>query len=184
MQDSHDGQGAPTEPHPTEKADAERAAGQTADGTTSTDLQVFAVLLRRMNSEFNRIAHDFAQSQNLHHTDVQALIAILDGDPDGAALTPGALRTQLNLTSGAVTACLDRLERAGHVSRTRDSADRRVVHLHYAPAAKAVAREYFRPLARGTEAARDRFSQEELSVVVRFLDAMNEELGRLRHRLD
>ncbi|HEV7628671.1 MAG TPA: MarR family winged helix-turn-helix transcriptional regulator, partial [Streptomyces sp.] len=118
--------------------------------------------------------------QNLHPTDVQALVAILDGDVEGAALTPGRLREQLNLTSGAVTACLDRLERAGHVRRTRDSTDRRVVHLRYELAAKAVARAYFRPLARGTEAARELFSEQELAVVLRFLAAMNEELGRLR----
>lgn len=97
-------------------------------------LQSFAVLLRRMNSEFNRIAHEFAHEQDLHPTDVQALIAILDADygEPGTAMTPGRLREQLNLTSGAVTACLDRLERTGHIRRVRDGGDRRVVHLHYA----------------------------------------------------
>lgn len=147
-----------------------------------TGLQSFAVLLRRMNSEFNRIAHEFAQSQGLHPTDVQALIAILDADhgEPGTSMTPGRLREQLNLTSGAVTACLDRLERAGHIRRARESGDRRVVHLHYASAAKAVAREFFLPLAQSTEAARRQFDEDELEVVVRFLDAMNDELAQLR----
>ncbi|CAL9559686.1 MarR family winged helix-turn-helix transcriptional regulator [Streptomyces sp. NPDC057838] len=147
-------------------------------------LQAFAVLLRRMNSEFNRIAQEFAQAQGLHLTDMQALIAILDADADpeaeGEPMTPGRLRKQLNLTSGAVTACLDRLERAGHIRRVRDAGDRRVVHLHYAAAARALAREYFRPLARSTDAARGRFSPEELAVVVRFLTEMNGELAQLR----
>ncbi|WP_330242034.1 MarR family winged helix-turn-helix transcriptional regulator [Streptomyces sp. NBC_00525] len=147
-----------------------------------TGLQSFAVLLRRMNSEFNRITHEFAQSQGLHPTDVQALVAILDGVPgeEGGAMTPGRLREQLDLTSGAVTACLDRLERAGHIRRVRDSSDRRVVHLHYAAPAKHVARDFFRPLAAGTEAARRRFDENELRVVVRFLETMNDELGQLR----
>ena len=171
MHASPDGQDASTNPSP----------AAPAGRTPGTDLQSFAVLLRRMNAEFNRIAHEFAQSQNLHPTDVQALVAILDGDDEGGPLTPGRLRERLDLTSGAVTACLDRLERAGHVRRTRDSADRRVVHLHYAPAAAAVARDCFRPLAQGTDAARHRFSERELAVVVRFLATMNEELDRLRH---
>lgn len=47
-----------------------------------TGLQTFAVLLRRMNAEFNRIAQEFAQEQGLHLTDMQALIAILDADSD------------------------------------------------------------------------------------------------------
>ncbi|MCF2436360.1 MarR family transcriptional regulator [Streptomyces thinghirensis] len=34
-------------------------------------------------------------------------------------MTPGRLREHLGLTSGAVTACVDRLERAGHVRRVR-----------------------------------------------------------------
>ncbi|WP_327179833.1 MarR family transcriptional regulator [Streptomyces sp. NBC_01335] len=145
-------------------------------------LQSFAVLLRRMNSEFNRIAHEFAHEQDLHPTDVQALIAILDADygEPGTAMTPGRLREQLNLTSGAVTACLDRLERTGHIRRVRDGGDRRVVHLHYAAAAMAVARDFFRPLAESTQAARGQFDAAELRTVARFLEAMNDELGQIR----
>ncbi|MFD4246752.1 MarR family winged helix-turn-helix transcriptional regulator [Streptomyces sp. NPDC058525] len=145
-------------------------------------LQSFAVLLRRMNAEFNRIAQEFAHAQGLHLTDVQALIAVLDADTDedGGPMTPGRLRKQMNLTSGAMTACLDRLEKAGHIRRVRAADDRRVVHLHYARAAKQVARDYFRPLAHGTDAARARFTQDELHVVVRFLAEMNKELALVR----
>lgn len=152
----------------------------TSDGPTG--LPSFAVLLRRMTSEFNRLTHEFAQAQGLHPTDVQALIAILDADHggDSSAMTPGRLREQLDLTSGAVTACLDRLERAGHIRRVRDGGDRRVVRLHYAAAAKLVAREFFTPLAAATDAARRQFDQDELHVVVRFLKAMNDELTQLR----
>ncbi|MGW7517372.1 MarR family winged helix-turn-helix transcriptional regulator [Streptomyces sp. NPDC054796] len=148
-----------------------------------------------MNAEFNRLAHEFAQEHRLHVTDVQALIVILDGGSGGSAealaggadgeerppVTPGMLRERLNLTSGAVTACLDRLERAGHVRRTRDPGDRRVVHLHYEPRGMKIARAYFEPLARSTEAARGRFSEAELKTVVRFLAAMNEEVSAV-HR--
>lgn len=157
-------------------------------GHDPTGLQSFAVLLRRMNSEFNRIAHEFAQSHGLHLTDVQALIAILDADADadadpeagGEPMTPGRLRKQLNLTSGAVTACVDRLERAGHIRRVRAVDDRRVVHLQYAEGARSLARDYFRPLARSTDAARGRFTPEELTVITRFLTEMNRELDLLR----
>ncbi|MFP8944089.1 MarR family winged helix-turn-helix transcriptional regulator [Streptomyces fenghuangensis] len=178
MHDSDDPTGEPAgEPA---DASAEPPAGP-EDGPTG--LQAFAVLLRRMNGEFSRMAHDFAHSQGLHPTDVQALVEILDGERDGP-VTPGLLRERLQLTSGAVTACLDRLERAGHIRRTRDSADRRIVHLHYAPRGREVAREYFRPLARATDTVRQRFSDAELRAVVRFLAAMNEELAALRHHPD
>ncbi|MDT0405563.1 MULTISPECIES: MarR family winged helix-turn-helix transcriptional regulator [Streptomyces] len=153
-----------------------------------TGLWSFAVQLRRMNSEFNRIAQEFAHAQGLHPTDMQALIAILDADADadghggapGEPMTPGRLRRQLNLTSGAVTACLDRLERAGHIRRVRAADDRRVVHLEYAEQSRSLAREYFRPLAHGTDTARGRFTPGELAVIMRFLKEMNRELVLLR----
>ncbi|MGI5472576.1 MarR family winged helix-turn-helix transcriptional regulator [Streptomyces sp. CA-132043] len=147
----------------------------------ATDLQAFAVLLRRMNSEFNRIAHDFAQDHHLHTTDIQALSAIMDAQAeDGQPMTPGRLRERLNLTSGAVTACLDRLERAGHISRIRDAGDRRVVHLHYNDSARQLARRYFHPLARSTDAARSQFDGEQLATVTAFLQALNHELAQER----
>ncbi|MEV7557654.1 MarR family transcriptional regulator [Streptomyces sp. NPDC089795] len=145
-------------------------------------LQTFAVLLRAMNADFNRIAQEFAHAQGLHLTDVQALIAVLDAERDESAvpMTPGRLGARMNLTSGAVTACLDRLEKAGHLRRVRAADDRRVVHLHYTKAGREAAREYFRPLARSTDAARSHFSADELHVVVRFMAEMNRQLARLR----
>ena len=150
-----------------------------ADEAQAVDLQSYAVLLRRMNAEFNRLAQRFAQDQDLHPTDVQALIAILDAPPD-TTVTPGHLRERLQLTSGAVTACLDRLERAGHVRRVRDARDRRVVHLRYAGRGRELARAYFRPLAQATDAAMRRFDEAELRVVARFLATMGDELDALR----
>ncbi|MEU8589480.1 MarR family transcriptional regulator [Streptomyces sp. NPDC048664] len=145
------------------------------------DLQTYAVLLRTLHSEINRIAQTFAQAHQLHATDVHALAAILDASvTDGRPMTPSRLRERLNLTSGAVTACLDRLERAGHISRTRDDVDRRVVHLHYNPAARVLARRYFTPLARGTDAAMRQFTPEQLGAVAAFLHTLNQELAKER----
>ncbi|MEV4377283.1 MarR family winged helix-turn-helix transcriptional regulator [Streptosporangium sp. NPDC049644] len=147
------------------------------DREVGIDLQSFAVRMRRMNAEFNRVAHEFAHEHGLHITDVQALIKIFDAP---SPITPGRLREELNLTSGAVTACLDRLERAGHIRRVRDVYDRRVVHLHYLDAAREFAAAFFGPLGRSTDNALRRFSPEELRTVAAFLDAMNGELGVLR----
>ncbi|MEV4245285.1 MarR family winged helix-turn-helix transcriptional regulator [Streptosporangium canum] len=147
------------------------------DNQGGIDLQSFAVRLRRMTAEFNRIAHEFAHEHGLHTTDVQALIKIFDAP---SPITPSRLREELNLTSGAITACLDRLERAGHIRRVRDVHDRRVVHVHYLDGAQEFAAAFFRPLGRSTDNALRRFSPEELHAVAAFLDAMNEELDVLR----
>lgn len=130
-----------------------------------------------MNGEINRLIHGFAAEHALHPTDVQALGAIMDAREP---MTPSRLRAHLGLTSGAVTACLDRLENAGHIRRVRESSDRRVVHLYYASDARRAARAHFRPLAAAAQRAQERFTDAELDVVARFLTAMNEELAAER----
>lgn len=147
------------------------------DREAGIDRLSFAVRMRRMTAEFDRIAHEFAHEHGLHITDVRALIKIFDAP---SPITPGRLREELNLTSGAVTACLDRLERAGHIRRVRDVHDRRVVHLHNLDAAKEFTAAFFEPLGHSTDNTLRRFSPEELRTVAAFLDAMNEELGVLR----
>ena len=72
----------------------------------------------------------------------------MDAELVGDPITPGRLGEQLNLSSGSVTALIDRLERAGHIRRDRDTVDRRKVLLHYADQGAALAMEFFRPLGR------------------------------------
>ncbi|MFF1906916.1 MarR family winged helix-turn-helix transcriptional regulator [Kitasatospora sp. NPDC058218] len=142
-------------------------------------------LLQDLASEMNLLGHGFAAASGLHATDVQALLAVMRAAPDRAGgqggITPGRLGEELALTSGAVTAVLDRLERAGHVRRTRDAADRRQVLVRYLPGAGRMAAEWFAPVARRTEAVRGEFTPAELAAVARFLGRMTGELEDLRH---
>lgn len=140
------------------------------------DLPAFAVQLRRMHGEIGRVIQQYAARQNLHATDVQALAAILDAPEP---MTPTRLRALLGLTSGAVTACVDRLERAGHVRRVREDADRRVVHLQYVDDARAAARTHFRPLADAVRRAGADFDAHELAVALRFLTELNDILAEV-----
>jgi DNA-binding MarR family transcriptional regulator len=65
-----------------------------------------------------------ARSAGLNGTDLQAVGLLLSGGP----ATPGELAARTGLTAGgAITAVVDRLERAGFVSRSRDPEDRRRV---------------------------------------------------------
>ncbi|MFF7457244.1 MarR family winged helix-turn-helix transcriptional regulator [Kitasatospora sp. NPDC008115] len=140
-------------------------------------------LLQDLASEMNLLGHGFAAASGLHTTDVQALLAIMRaGDATGSpGITPGRLGEELGLSSGAVTAVLDRLERAGHIRRTRDAADRRLVLVQYLPGAGRMAAEWFAPVARRTEAVRGEFTPAELAAVARFLGRMTGELEDLRH---
>ena len=61
------------------------------------------------------------------------------GGPDG--LSPGRLTDALMLSSGGTTSRLDRLERAGHLVRTPDPADRRALLVRLTDSGRALVDE-------------------------------------------
>jgi DNA-binding MarR family transcriptional regulator len=144
----------------------------TVDG--GVDRAELALLLRRLTIELDAVGERFASLHGLGRTDVRALVAIMDAARSGAALTAGALGTAVDLSSASVTALVDRLERAGHVRRVRDSADRRRVVLEMSEPAMAAGAEFFGGLQRDLMAAMARYSDDELAVVRRFLGDMTE----------
>ena len=77
-------------------------------------------------------------------------------------MTAGQLAAASGLTTGAVTTVLDRLERAGYVSRIRDTVDRRRVLVELTHEARRHAWEAYGPLAEGGRTLVERFSDEEL----------------------
>ena len=119
--------------------------------------------------EGTKIVGAFGALHGLHHTDVEALTRVMVAQDRGKPMTAGALAAELGLTSGAITFLVDRLERAGHVSRVRDDTDRRKVLLHYSEGGRAVADEFFDPLRRHSKAAMDQFTPDELETVRRYL---------------
>lgn len=72
---------------------------------------------------------------------------ITAAEEKGTPLSPARLGERISLTSGATTALLNRLEKAGHIVRTRENADRRVVTLHSSAHVQDLADEFFGPLA-------------------------------------
>jgi DNA-binding MarR family transcriptional regulator len=129
--------------------------------------------LRRYAADAQHVGHAFAGLHGLGPTDLQALIAVMDAELLGDPITPGRLGEQLNLSSGSVTALIDRLERAGHIRRDRAATDRRKILLRYAERGAAVAMEFFQPLGRRTDAVMADFTDDELDTVQRFLAAMS-----------
>jgi DNA-binding MarR family transcriptional regulator len=140
----------------------------------SQDRQELSLLLRRLTVELDAVGQRFASMHGLGRTDVRALVAIMDAARSGSAVTAGALGSAVELSSASVTALVDRLERAGHVRRVRDDADRRRVVLEMSDAAMASGAEFFGGLQRDLVAAMADFSDGDLDVVRRFLTAMTD----------
>jgi DNA-binding MarR family transcriptional regulator len=90
-------------------------------------------------------------------------------------MSPGALGGALGLASASTTALIDRLEKAGYAKRELDPADRRklVVSLDEARLAQDLAPRYAAQAERLRQVIAG-FDAEELAVVRRFLEELNE----------
>lgn len=139
--------------------------------------------LRRYGAEASRVAETFAQLHDMHPTDLQALVLIMNAERQGTPATPKVLRQALNLTSGAITGVVDRLVASGHIRRETDAADRRRTRLLYAESGMALAVDFFGPLGARTDAIMAAHSVAELRLLEGFLDAVVETMAEHRRSL-
>lgn len=131
-------------------------------------------LLQEFTLEANRYVDTAGGRKDMHRTDLNALAVIMRHTAKGSPVTPGLLRKELNLSSPATTALIDRLDSSGHVVRERNSTDRRQVQLKMTPKAFQEGSAIFAPLSRRMGTAMADFSEEELETVSRFMTAMVE----------
>jgi DNA-binding MarR family transcriptional regulator len=106
-----------------------------------------------------------ASKAGMNVTDAQCVnLLVLDGP-----MTPGGLAQVMGITTGgAITAVIDRLEKAGYVKRTRDPDDRRRVIVEPVPEAVASFARYFEPIARVTGEKFAAFSEDQLRLLLDF----------------
>ncbi|MCL9664485.1 MarR family transcriptional regulator [Curtobacterium albidum] len=83
------------------------------------------------------LAHESA-AQGLGITDTRFLVHLAASE--GQATTPKQAGDVLELSTGAMTSLLDRLERHGHLERRPNPGDRRSILVHLTPSGAAVAR--------------------------------------------
>lgn len=126
--------------------------------------------LRVFGANYTEFTRRFASWLGLHPTDAAALAEILYAEDKGGPLIPSRLSERISLSSGATTTLLNRLERAGHVVRTREHADRRVVTLRSSPQIQKPAQEFFGILTAHMEAMLSQYPPELLERFEAFLD--------------
>jgi len=113
------------------------------------------------NDAFDEVA---CQKLGVNRTDMRCLNIVDNQGP----VTAGRLAELSGLTTAAVTAVLDRLERAGYARRVRDEKDRRQVIVELTPLLRERAERIWGPI--GKEAMTDltRMSVDELKGVIEF----------------
>lgn len=101
----------------------------------------------------------------VNRTDLRCLDVLLE---QGQA-TPGYLADALGLTTGSVTAMLDRLEKLGYVERRPDPGDRRRIQVRPTAQSFAAARRLWGPLVEEGGRSLARYTKAELDLLIQVL---------------
>ena len=111
-----------------------------------------------------------ADSMGINRTDYRCMDILERSGP----LTAGQLAEAAHLSTGAVTAVLDRMESRGLVTRVRDTEDRRRVLVEITPQAREQAAVYFQGVAEFASKLYERYTTDQLRVVLDLLRRGNE----------
>ena len=120
---------------------------------------------RRLHAAIDALDHHAATTLGISRNDLRCL-NLLEHGP----LPPKHLASALGLTSGAVTALVDRLEHGGFVTRSRDPDDRRGVLVGATPLVFQRLGPIYRAYAQALVAITDRYGEGERQAACRHLD--------------
>jgi DNA-binding MarR family transcriptional regulator len=123
--------------------------------------------VRRSQNRSDAYDDAVADAVGINRTDHRCLDIL---ELEGGA-TAGRLAELMGLSTGAVTTVLDRLERAGLARRVRDEHDRRKVNVVVTEKAGELIWPFYGPLMKMSERLYVRYSDQQLALVLDFLEA-------------
>jgi DNA-binding MarR family transcriptional regulator len=124
-----------------------------------------ATALRELMTASHAFEEALGQALGLNSTDLRC-VELLERR---GTMSAGALAELAGLSTGAITFLLDRLERAGFVSRVRDLNDRRRVLVELVPVARAQLSELHRSFVESLRSSAQRYPLSELERLVGLL---------------
>ncbi len=131
--------------------------------------QRLVIVLREFAIASRRWIDKTSARNDMHRTDLDALIALMRTEHDGVDCTPSRLANELGITRAATTALIDRLEGAGHVERYRSDTDRRQVLVSMTDKAHQEAYRMFAPMGERLQSLVDDMTEAERDAVSKFL---------------
>ena len=140
-----------------------------------------SVEMQALQSVVNDYDSEVAVRLGVNHTDLRCI----EITQQRGAVSPSELGVALGLTTGSVTAMLDRLEKVGYLTRSPDPGDRRKVIVRVTPEVARRAYEFYRAIAEeGTQLIAP-YTAAELEFLTRFLRGSREmyerNLARIRN---
>jgi len=121
--------------------------------------------IRRRQAAADALEHAACDRLGINRTDARC-VEIIDRH---GGITAGQLAEESGLTTGSVTAMLDRMARDGYVRRVRDDRDRRRVTVELTERMKGLNAEIYEPVGLEGRRLLQRYSQEQLTMLRGFL---------------
>jgi DNA-binding MarR family transcriptional regulator len=136
--------------------------------THTEQVSILQQHLRKLSTRMVLFQQNAANSLGVIHTDLKSADILNELGP----MTAGELGKITCLSTGTVTALIDRLEQAGYVTREKDPNDRRRVIIVPVEEQEAKIRKVYTPMAQAMSGLCTRYSEEELSLILDFVDQM------------
>ncbi|WP_328481016.1 MarR family transcriptional regulator [Streptomyces sp. NBC_00377] len=144
----------PSQPHSGTHTGRGRPAATPAQALAAMDDLIAASMVGQQ---------EMAQRLGLNVTDLTCFAYVIQAGEN--LLTAGDLAARVHVTTGAVTGILNRLERAGYVTRRPDPEDRRRVRVAAVPSAVARAYTLYEPYYVRLNTLFAEYSPEEIAVL-------------------
>lgn len=145
------------------------------DGMDDAEIeQIVRVLaaLRAWRESEQQISRRSRTEMKLNETDMEALRFLVASLNNGVLVTAGMLADHLGISTSSTTKMLDRLAKAGHISRTPHPTDRRAVMVSITPHTHEQVRDRVGRVHADRFTAVAELTPEEREVVVRFLERL------------
>jgi DNA-binding MarR family transcriptional regulator len=120
---------------------------------------------REYSSAVDAVNQIVGERMGINRTDHRVLEILARRGP----MTAGDLAVASQLTTGAVTAVLDRLEQVGYARRIRDTHDRRRILVEETPEGTSRARQFYGPFMERSFATMAKYTAEQLEVIRDFM---------------
>jgi DNA-binding MarR family transcriptional regulator len=149
------------------------------DSRRETIIEEGGKIIRAYQTSNDNFDQAIADHLGMNRTDMRC-IDLID---QAGGMTAGELARAAGLTTGAVTAVIDRLERAGMARRVADPADRRRVRIEVTPRLWELTGPLMAPFLAESSTILDDYTTEELERFAEFLRRVIEVQGKYTQRI-
>jgi DNA-binding MarR family transcriptional regulator len=136
------------------------------------DAQVYDLMTatRRFTRSSLMFQYAVAEKMQLNPTDAECIDFLMEMGPS----TAGDLARATRLTTGAITAVIDRLEKAGFVKREPDPGDRRKVIIRFLPKKHTGAKVFYDAMAKDVFQLFSAYNDHTLQSILQHTDSLTQ----------